>query len=60
MAQLGDQMHPLSDSFEYPLHELLGFDKELRSIRDLLKGEDCEKGSDGRTHREGKAQTLAN
>ena len=37
ITQLDNQTHPLGDSFEHPLCELLGFDKELRSIRDLLK-----------------------
>ena len=31
------------DLFEYPLHELLGLDKQLRSIRDSLKVEAAKK-----------------
>ena len=33
IAQLDDQRHSPGDSLEYPLHELLGLDKEVRSIR---------------------------
>ena len=31
--------HPLGDSLEHPMHELLGLDKELRSIRGSVKVE---------------------
>ena len=43
IAWLDDQTHPLGDSFEHPLHELLGLDKELRSIRGSLKGGNSKK-----------------
>ena len=43
ITQLDNQMHPPGDSFEYPLCELLGLDKELRSIRGLLKVETAKK-----------------
>ena len=33
ITQLDYQTHPLGDSLQHPLHELLGLDKELRSIR---------------------------
>ena len=39
MAQLDDERHSLYDSFEHPLHEHLGLDKELRSIRGSLEVE---------------------
>ena len=39
VAQLNNQMHSPGDLLEHPLHELLGLDKELRSIRGLLKVE---------------------
>ena len=47
IAQLGD---PMGDSFEHPLCEIFGLDKELRSIRGFAKDGDSEKGSVGRTH----------
>ena len=43
IAQLDNQRHPPGDSFEHPLHELLCLDKELRSIRGLLKVEMAKK-----------------
>ena len=39
ITQLDDQTHSLGDSLEHPLWEILGLDKELRSIRGLLKME---------------------
>ena len=43
-----------------PMHDLLGLDKQLRNVRDLLKVGDNEKGSVGTTHKEEKAQALRN
>ena len=43
ITQLDDQMHPLEDSFKHPLKDLLGLDKELRSIRGLLNVETVKK-----------------
>ena len=37
ITQFDDQTHPLGDLLEHLLHALLGLDKELRSIRGLLK-----------------------
>ena len=34
-TQLNAQMHSPGDWFKHPLHEILGLDKELRSIRGL-------------------------
>ena len=42
-TQLDNQTHPLGNSFKHPLYELLGLDKELRSIRGLLKVETVNK-----------------
>ena len=39
MEDLISQMPQTYDSFEYPLRELLGLDKQLRSIRGSLKVE---------------------
>ena len=43
ITQLQDKTHPPSDSFKHPLHEVLGLDKELKSIRGSLKGERAKK-----------------
>ena len=43
IAQLDDQMHLPGDSFEHLLYKLLFLDKELRSIRGLLKVEMAKK-----------------
>ena len=43
MAQLDDQTHSPSNLLEHPLHELLGLDKELRSIRGSLKVDTAKK-----------------
>ena len=43
IAQLDDQTPSPGDSYEHPLHVLLGLDKELRSIRGLLKVETVKK-----------------
>ena len=40
IAQFND---PPGDSLEHPLHELLGLDRKLRSIRGLLKVETVKK-----------------
>ena len=40
IAQLDN---PLGDSFEHPLQEFLGLDKELRSVGSLLKVETARK-----------------
>ena len=37
------QLTQTDDLMEYPLHELLGLDKQLRSIRGLLKVEVAKK-----------------
>ena len=37
------QLTQTDDLFEYPLHELLGLDKQLRSMRDSLKVEVAKK-----------------
>ena len=39
ISQLNDQQSQTNDLFEYPSHKLLGLDKQLRSIRGLLKVE---------------------
>ena len=43
ITQLDNQMHSPGHLLEHPLHELLGLDKELRSIRGLLKVETVKK-----------------
>ena len=43
MEDLISQLTQTDDLFEYPLHELLGLDKQLRSIRGLLKVEVAKK-----------------
>ena len=43
IRQLDNQMDPLGELFKHPLRELLGLDKELRSIRGLLKVETVKK-----------------
>ena len=43
IVQLDDQTHRPGASFEHPLHELLGLDKEPRSIRGSLKLETMKK-----------------
>ena len=40
---LNDQQSQMDDLFEHPLRELLGLDKQLRSIRGLLKVEVAKK-----------------
>ena len=45
ITQLDNQKHSLGDSFEHPLHKLLGLDEKLRSIRGLLKVETARKFS---------------
>ena len=39
ISHLKDQQSQTNDLFEHPLHELLGLDKQLRSIRGTLKVE---------------------
>ena len=43
ILQLNDQQSQTDDLFEYPLRKLLGLDKQLRSIRGLLKVEVAKK-----------------
>ena len=43
ISQIKDIQIDTEDLFEYPLHELLGLDKQLRSIRGLLKVEVAKK-----------------
>ena len=43
ISQLNDQQSQTDDLFEYPLHDLLGLDKQLRSIRGSLKVEVAKK-----------------
>ena len=50
ILHLNDQQSQTDDLLEYPLRELLGLDKQLRSIRGSLKAEVAKKGSAGRTH----------
>ena len=59
IIQLEGLLHDQTQ-FEHPLHKVLGLEKELRSIRGLLKMEKGEKGSVGRMHREGKVQSFRN
>ena len=47
-------------SDDLPMQELLGLDKQLRSIRGSLKTEVAKKGSVGRKHQERKAQARRN
>ena len=49
ISQIKDVQTDTEDLFEHPLHELLGLDKQLRSIRGSLKVEQ-QKCSAGRTH----------
>ena len=37
ISQLNDHQSQTDDLFEYPLHNLLGLDKQLRSVRGSLK-----------------------
>ena len=50
--QIKDIQTDTDDLFDHPLHELLGLDKQLRSIRGSLNAEMAKKGSVGRTHQE--------
>ena len=43
ISQIKDVQTDTDDLFEHPLHELLGLDKQLRSIRGLLKVEVAKK-----------------
>ena len=43
ISQIKDIQTDTDDLFKHPLHELLGLDKQLRSIRDSLKVEVVEK-----------------
>ena len=43
ILHLNDQQSQTDDLFEHPLRELLGLDKQLRSIRGLLKVEVAKK-----------------
>ena len=43
MEDLIPQMSQMDDLFEHPLRELLGLDKQLRTIRGLLKVEAAKK-----------------
>ena len=43
ISHLNDQQSQTDDLLEYPLRELLGLDKQLRSIRGLLKVEVAKK-----------------
>ena len=43
ISQIKDVQTDTDDLFEHPLRELLGLDKQLRSIRSLLKVEVAEK-----------------
>ena len=43
ISQIKDVQTDTEDLFEYPLHELLGLDKQLRSIRGSLKVEVAKK-----------------
>ena len=43
ISQIKDFQTDTDDLFGHPLHELLGLDKQLRSIRDLLKVEVAKK-----------------
>ena len=45
MEDLISQLTQTDDLFEYPLHKLLGLDKQLTSIRGLLKVEVAKKFS---------------
>ena len=56
ISQMKNDQSQTDDLFEYPLREMLGLDKQLRSIRGLLKVEVAKKGSVRRTHQERKAQ----
>ena len=51
ISQIKDVQTDTDDLFEHPLQELLGLDKQLRSIRGSLKVEVAKKSSVGRTHR---------
>ena len=56
ISQIKNDQSQTDDSFQYPLRELLGLDKQLRSIRGSAKGGGGKKGSVRRTHQERKAQ----
>ena len=56
ILQMKNDESQTDDLFEYPLRELLGLDKQLRSIRGSLKVEVAKKVSVRRTHQERKAQ----
>ena len=43
ISQIEDVQTDMDDLFEHPLHDLLGLDKQLRSIRGSLKVEVAEK-----------------
>ena len=50
ISQIKDVQTDTEDLFEHPLQELLGLDKQLRSIRGSLKVEVVKKVEFGRTH----------
>ena len=60
ISQIKDVQTDTEDLFEHPLCELLGLDKQLRSIRGSLKVEVAKKSSVGWAHRNGKDQAWRN
>ena len=56
ISQMRHDQSQMDDLFEHPLRELLGLDKQLRSIRGLLKVQVAKKGSVRRMHQERASQ----